>query len=58
MSRRGWARTSFKLGDEVTVVVEPLKNGTPVGRILSVVLANGQTLRAVGAAAGVQPVPE
>lgn len=58
MSRRGWARTSFRPGDEVAVTVEPLKNGTPVGRILSVVLANGQTLVAVGAAPGVQPVPE
>ena len=58
MSRRGWARTSFKPGDEVTVAVEPLKNGTPVGRILSVVLASGQTLSAVGAAPGVQSVPQ
>jgi len=45
-------------GLQVVVTVEPLKNGTPVGRIRSVVLPNGQTLVAMGAAPGVQPVPE
>lgn len=44
MTRRGWARTSFKAGDEVTVTLQPVKNGAPVGRIRSVVLPNGQTL--------------
>ena len=36
MSRRGFARTSFKPGDPVTVIVEPLKNGLPVGRSFEV----------------------
>jgi hypothetical protein len=44
MTRRGWARTSFKPGDEVTVTMQVVKSGAPVGRIRSVVLANGQTL--------------
>jgi hypothetical protein len=44
MTRRGWARTSFKPGDEVTVTLQPVKSGAPVGRIRSVVLADGQTL--------------
>ncbi len=44
MSRRGWARRSFKVGDEVTVTLQPVKSGAPVGRIRSVVLANGETL--------------
>src|SRR5687767_4967373 len=57
MSRRGWARTSFKPGDQVTVTVEPLKNGLPVGRIKSVILANGQTLVAIAAAPAAQPQP-
>ena len=57
MTRRGWARTSFRPGDEVTVTVEPLKNGTPVGRIRSVVLANGQTLVAIGRAPAAQSEP-
>jgi hypothetical protein len=57
MSRRGWARTSFKPGDQVTVTVEPMKGGLPVGRIRSVILANGQTLVAIAAAPAAQPQP-
>lgn len=45
MSKRGWKRTSFKAGDEVTVTLQPVKTGAPVGRIRSVVLPDGQTLR-------------
>ena len=44
MIERGWSMHSFKTGDDVTVTVEPVKNGNPVGRVLSVVLPNGQTL--------------
>jgi len=40
----GYRRDSFKPGDEVTVVVEPVKNGQPVGRIQQVVTASGWTL--------------
>ena len=57
MSRRGFARTSFKPGDAVTVTVEPLKNGLPVGRIKSVVLPNGQTLVAIASAPPASPQP-
>ena len=48
MTARGWSRNGFKVGDEVTVKLEPVKNGAPVGRILTVLLPNGQTLVAVG----------
>lgn len=57
MTTRGWARTSFKAGDEVTVTVEPVKNGAPVGRILSAVRANGQTLRTQGPLPATTPAP-
>ena len=40
----GYRRDSFKPGDEITVVVEPVKNGQPVGRIQTVVTATGWTL--------------
>ena len=49
MTQRGWSRSSFKVGDEVTVIVEPVKNGQPVGRILTAILANGQKLVAATA---------
>jgi len=45
MTRRGWARTSFKPGDEVAVTMITAKNGGSIGRFSgpnSVVLANGQ----------------
>src|SRR5262245_58672937 len=29
----GYRRDSFKFGDQVTVTVEPVKNGRPMGRI-------------------------
>ena len=44
MMNRGWSRTSFKPGDEITVTIEPVKNGAPIGRVLDVVLPNGKTL--------------
>ncbi len=44
MTQRGWSRTSFKVGDEVTITIEPAKNSQPVGRILNVILPNGQKL--------------
>ena len=52
----GYRRDSFKPGDHVTVTVEPVKNGRPMGRILKAVLANGTTLdRATSAGAAPQP---
>jgi hypothetical protein len=49
----GYRKDSFKPGDEVTVIVEPVKNGQPIGRILKAVLANGTTLGFVNDA----PIP-
>ncbi len=55
MTARGWARTSFRAGDVVTVVLQPVKSGAPVGRIRSVLLPSGQTLMARGPAPGNPP---
>jgi hypothetical protein len=57
MSTRGWRRTSFKFGDEVTVTLQPFKNGAPVGRVRKVVFANGETLGASSAPAETTPAP-
>ena len=46
MTQRGWSRSAFTTGDRVTVVIEAVKNGAPVGRIVSVKLPNGTTLEA------------
>ena len=40
----GYRKDSFKPGDEVSITVEPVKNGRPIGRILRAVLASGRTL--------------
>jgi hypothetical protein len=40
----GYRKDSFKVGDVVTVTVEPVKNNEPMGRILQSVLADGRVL--------------
>jgi len=45
MVNLGWSNQTFKPGDQATVTFMPVKNGQPIGRILQVVLANGQTLK-------------
>ena len=41
---QGFTKQTFKAGDEVTVTLEPVKNGRPLGRLLRVVLADGSAL--------------
>jgi len=40
----GYRRDTFKPGDQVTVTVDPAKNGRPVGHIREVITASGWTL--------------
>jgi uncharacterized protein DUF6152 len=40
----GFGQYTFKPGDEVTVTLEPVKNGRPLGRMLEVVLPNGKKM--------------
>jgi hypothetical protein len=51
----GWSKQSFKAGDEVTLTLEPVKNGQPLGRILQAVLPDGKTL--VAGAGGATTAP-
>lgn len=44
ITSRGFSRRTFKVGEEVTVTVTPVKSGAPVGRARVVTLANGQKL--------------
>jgi hypothetical protein len=44
MISSGWRQTSLKPGDEITITIEPMKNGRPTGRIEYVTLPNGTTL--------------
>jgi hypothetical protein len=46
MINRGWNIRSFKPGDEVTVVLRPVKSGKPVGSVIQVTKADGTVLKA------------
>ena len=42
--QRGWTKQSLKPGDQVTITVLPVKNGRTVGRLIEVLLPDGQKL--------------
>ena len=44
ITARGYSRRTFKVGDEITVTVTPVKSGAPIGRARVVTLASGQKL--------------
>jgi hypothetical protein len=44
MTNLGWSKQIFKPGDHVTVTLQPVKNGAPIGRVLQVDLPGGQRL--------------
>ena len=58
MTKRGWARSSFKVGDMVTVNLQPVKNGAPIGRLKTVLLPGGSTLSANGPAPAAAAPPQ
>ena len=50
--RSGWKRTTIKAGDQVTVVVRPLRDGKPGGSYVSIKLADGTVLDGQGQGPG------
>jgi hypothetical protein len=40
----GWNRNSLKPGDQVTLIATPAKNGSPIGLLSKVIMANGEEL--------------
>ena len=44
MIASGWRPLSFKPGDEITITVEPMKDGRPAGRVQDVTLPDGSIL--------------
>ena len=44
MARSGWRSTTLKPGDQVTISIHPLRDGTHGGRFISVKLADGTVL--------------
>jgi hypothetical protein len=44
LARRGWTRTTFKGGDKVSIVVRPMRDGSPGGMFVRATLADGRVL--------------
>src|SRR5687767_10368270 len=44
LARRGWSKTTFKPGDKATVVVRPMRDGSPGGMFVRATLADGKQL--------------
>ena len=44
LARSGWRPRTVVPGDKITVRAHPLRDGSPGGQLLSVVLPNGETL--------------
>ena len=44
ITSRGFSRRTFKVGDQISVTVTPVKSGAPVGRARVVTLADGTKL--------------
>jgi hypothetical protein len=40
----GWNKNTLKVGDEVTVLLIPARNGQPIGRVQQVTLSDGKVL--------------
>lgn len=47
--RSGWRPRTYRAGDELTVVVHPLRDGKPGGQLVSATDARGRTLPLVAA---------
>ena len=48
-TNRGWSRTTFKPGDEVSVEVTAAKNGRPIGMIRGKIVINGTEFKETSA---------
>jgi hypothetical protein len=61
LKRQGWKSTALKAGDAVTIVINPLRNGTKGGLFVAVTLPDGKVLgdatRAGGGPVNVPTVP-
>jgi aspartyl-tRNA synthetase len=44
LATQGYNRNTLKVGQEVTAIVNPAANGTPVGIVVKVILADGKEI--------------
>ncbi|MGA2511222.1 MAG: DUF6152 family protein [Candidatus Acidiferrales bacterium] len=58
LARQGWKSSTLKPGDQVTILVHPLRSGEKGGRFISVKLANGDVYAdSAGAGYAAPPKP-
>ncbi|MGC4029367.1 MAG: DUF6152 family protein [Steroidobacteraceae bacterium] len=50
--RQGWKKSMFKPGDKVSVVLNPMRNGSPGGNMVGATLASGESVKIVRAGGG------
>lgn len=58
MIRSGWTKDSFKIGDQITMILVPPKVGGRVGRIVEVTLPDGHKLQGRGFTVGPPSKPD
>jgi hypothetical protein len=49
LERRGWSKNTLKVGDKVTVVIHPVKNGGKGGSFVRITLPDGKVMDMMGA---------
>ena len=52
LERRGWSKTTLKVGDKVTVFIHPLKDGGKGGSFVKITLPDGKEMNMMGAYPG------
>ena len=50
LERRGWTKNTLKVGDKVTVVVHPVKDGGKGGSFVKITLPDGREMTMMGVA--------
>ena len=55
LGRRGWSKRTVQPGDKITLIISPLKDGSPGGMFSSMVLADGRTVTQSGIGVAARP---
>lgn len=48
LARRGWSKTTLKVGEKVSIVVHPMKDGSTAGTFIRATTADGKPLMQTG----------
>jgi len=48
LARRGWSKTTLKVGEKVSIVVHPMKDGSNAGTFIRATTADGKPLAQTG----------